>query len=387
MIEENNNVHYLNVGDKKIILVGTAHISHKSVALVKEVIETEKPDAVGIELCPSRYEAMESGDRWKNMNLFKIIREKKTVMLIVNLLLASFQRKLAKQFNITPGAEMKQAINSANELGASIVLIDRNIRTTLLRIINSISFCSKLKLMGSGFGSFLSKEEISQETIDELTNGDQLAGVLDAMDKNSPDIKKVIITERDLYMIEKIRQTSAKKIVAVVGAGHIPGMKKNLTNTVNIEELEIIPPKSKIGTLIKWLIPILIIAMFVGGFIIGGTNTLTELGIIWIISNGLFCLLGAIIAFAHPVTIIASIFVAPITSLNPMIGAGMVCGLIELFFRKPKVKEMERVLDDIETFSGWRKNPITKVLLVVITTSMGSAIGTFVSIKLFADIL
>ena len=384
---DKQNIHNLRIDNQDIILIGTAHISHKSVTLVQEQIAKQKPDAVAIELCQSRYESITKDNKWENMNLWEIIKQKKTTLLIVNLLLSSFQHKLAKKFNIRPGAEMIKAIECAKQNNCQIILIDRDVKITLLRTINSIGFWGKLKLFSNGFGSFFSKEEISQESIDQLTNNDQLVSMLQAMNQNSPKIKKSLIDERDLYMIEKIRQSKAKKIVAIVGAGHTVGMKKNLTTPVDIAELETIPPKRLSSYLIQWTIPLLIATIFIGAWFWGEQKTLQELGIIWIVSNALFCALGAIFSLAHPITIITALVCAPITSLHPMVGAGMICGLIELYLRKPLVKDFNNLLDDVATLAGWRKNTITRILIVMIFTSIGSAIGTVFALHLFTKVL
>ena len=379
---EDDNIHRLKVEDKEVILIGTAHVSHESAELVKKVIEVEKPDTVCVELCEMRYESIKKKDAWRDMDIIKVIKEGKTFMLLVNFLLASFQRRMAKKMDIKPGQEMIQAIDSANEHNMEISVIDRNIRTTLTRTIHNIGFWKKMSLASSSLFSVFDDEEIDEAKIEELKQKDTLELLLEEMGENLPEIKHSLIDERDLYMVQKIRESKGDKLVAVVGAGHVPGMKKNWEAEISIEDLDIIPPKSKIGKIIKWLIPLVVIGIFVAGFYMGDVETLKDQFMIWVYSNAIFSAIGAIVAFAHPLTIIVAAVAAPITSLNPTIGAGMVAGLAEAWFRKPKVADFEQLPEDIQTMKGWWGNGVTRLILVVMLVSVGSAIGTFAALPL-----
>ena len=389
MLQKNNNdmINNLFFEDKEIILVGTAHVSKESVDLVKSVIEKEHPDSVCVELCESRYESIRRQGRWQDTDIIKVIKEKKTFLLLSNLILASFQKRIAAKLDVQPGQEMIQAINSAKEIGAVIHLADRDIRVTLARVWRRMGLFNKLKLLFQLLLSMGEVDEISEEDIEKMKQKDVLEAVLDEVGKSMPAIRKTLIDERDLYLTEKIRQAPGKKIVAVVGAGHVPGIKKNFDKNIDLAALEVTPPKSRSTVLLKWAIPLFIGLMFVYGFFAGGTGVGTDMLIWWIMANGILAGLGATLALAHPFTIISSIIAAPLTSLNPMIAAGWVSGMVETFTRKPKVRDFENLSDDILSIKGFWRNKVTRILLVVLFTNLGSSLGTFVAIPLMARVL
>lgn len=382
------NVDQLRIGEKDIILVGTAHVSKESVQLVTTVIEEEKPDTVCVELCESRYQAVRQKDRWKDMDIIKVIREKKSSLLLSNLLLASFQKKIAEKLDVTPGEEMIKAIEIGEAEGAEIHLADRDIRVTLSRTWRIMGLWNKLRI---SFQMLLSvaggMDEISEEEIEKMKQEDMLEMLLSDVGKSFPVLKHVLIDERDRYLSHKIRTAPGNKIVAVVGAGHVPGIKKYWDTVIDMEALETIPPKGKFSGLLKWLIPLAILLLFVVGFSQGGAEAGKDMVLYWILANGILAGIGAIIALAHPVTILSSILAAPLTSLNPMIAAGWVAGLVEAFARKPKVRDFEQLPEDIISIKGFWKNKITRILLVVVFTNLGSSLGTFVAIPLMVKVL
>ena len=383
----NSDIHYLSFEDKEIILLGTAHVSKESARLVTSVIEEEKPDTVCIELCQSRYQSIRQKDRWQNMDIVKVIKEKKAFLLLSNLLLASFQKKIAKKLDIKPGAEMLSAIETAEKVGAQIHLADRDIRVTLSRIWRVMSLWDKLKILFQLILSAGEIEEISEEDVEKMKQEDMLETLLADVEKTLPVLRNILIDERDRYLAHKIKTAPGKRIVAVVGAGHVPGIKKYWEVNTDINALEKIPPKGMFMRIFKWILPLSILGLFILGFFYGGADTGAHMIIWWIVANGLLAGLGALIAFAHPLTILSSILAAPLTSLNPMIAAGWVSGLVEAFSRKPKVKDFESLSEDILSISGFRQNKVTKILLVVAFTNLGSAIGTFVAIPLMLKVL
>jgi pheromone shutdown-related protein TraB len=378
---------YLSHGDKEIILLGTAHVSRESADLVKSVIEEQKPDTVCVELCSSRYQSIRHKDRWQEMDIIKVIKDKKAFLLLSNLLLASFQKRIAKKFNVKPGQEMIQAIESAEDLGAEVYLADRDIRVTLSRAWRKMSLWSKLKLL---FGIIMSVgeiDDIEEADIEKMKKTDVLEALLADVGKSMPVLRHILIDERDQYLAKKIRSAPGNRIVAVVGAGHVPGIKKIWSSEIDISELETLPPKKKGAGIIKWIIPLFIISLIGYGFYRGGSGAGAHMITWWIMANGILAGLGALIAMAHPLTILSSVLAAPLTSLNPMIAAGWVSGLVEAFSRKPKVKDLERLSEDILTAKGFWRNKITRILLVVVFTNIGSAIGTFVAIPLMTKVL
>jgi len=383
----NHNLTHLKFNEKEFILVGTAHVSKESARLVKSVIEEEAPDTVCVELCPSRFQAIQQKDRWQNTDIVKVIKEKKSFLLLSNLLLASFQKRIAKQFDVKPGEEMITAINTAESTGAQIHLADRDIRTTLSKTWRVMGLWSKVKLVFQLTLSLGQLDEIKEEDIEKMKQQDVLETLLAEVGKSLPALKSILIDERDQYLAEKIRTAPGNKIVAVVGAGHVPGIQKYWDSDIDTRALEQLPPKNKSIGILKWLIPATIVALFIAGFFYGGKEAGTDMIAWWILANGILAGVGAIIALAHPATIITSIVAAPLTSLNPMIAAGWVSGLVEAFSRKPKVKDLERLPEDILSVRGFWKNNVTRILLVVVFTNLGSSLGTFIAFPVIVKVL
>jgi len=387
MINNSNMIHRLDFENKEIVLLGTAHVSKESAQLVKDVIEEEKPETVSVELCESRYQAIRQKEMWQDTDIVKVIREKKSFLLLANLLLASFQKRIAKKLNIKPGQEMIQAIETGEAVGAKIHLADRDIRITLSRTWRTMGLWSKLKLFFQLILSIGEVDEISEEDIEKIKQKDVLETLLADVGKSLPVVKDILIDERDRYLAHKIRTAPGNKIVAVVGAGHVPGIKKYWNADVDINTLDHLPPKGKTFGILKWIIPAAILVLLFSGFFYGGANTGKDMIKWWILANGLLAGLGALIAFAHPFTILSSVLAAPLTSLNPMIAAGWVSGLVEAFSRKPKVKDIENLPEDILSIRGFWKNKVTRILLVVVFTNLGSALGTFIAIPLMWKVL
>jgi pheromone shutdown-related protein TraB len=387
MKDEINNIHSFFFEEKEIILVGTAHVSKESVQLVSDVIEKEQPDTVCVELCEARYQSIRQKDKWLDTDIIKVIKEKKSFLLLSNLLLASFQKRIADKFDIVPGAEMIKAIDAAEAVGADIHLSDRNIRITLAKTWRAMGLWGKIKLLFQLVLSMSEIGEISEEDIEKMKQEDVLETLLADVGKSLPVLKDILIDERDQYLTHKIRTAPGKKIVAVVGAGHVPGIKKYWNAEIDMDRLNHIPPKGKLSGILKWIIPLGIFVLFVLGFYYGGTHAGTDMITWWVLANGILAGLGAGIALAHPLTILSSILAAPLTSLNPMIAAGWVSGLVEAFSRKPKVRDFENLPNDIVSIKGFWKNKITRILLVVVFTNIGSSIGTFVAIPLMIKVL
>ena len=385
--DNSQTVHRLDYDDKQVILVGTAHVSRESAQQVRQVIQEEQPDTVCVELCQSRYQSIRQKERWQETDIVKIIKEKKTFLLLSNLMLASFQKRIAKKLDIKPGQEMIAAVETAEEVGAEIHLADRDIRTTLSRTWRALGLWSKIKLFFQLILSLGEVEEITEEDIEKMKQQDVLETLLAEVGKSLPVLKTILIDERDQYLAQKIRTAPGKKIVAVVGAGHIPGIKKCWKEDVDVLALEQLPPKSKTAGILKWLIPVAILVMFVAGFFYGGAQAGKDMILWWIGANAILAGIGAIIALAHPITIVSSMLAAPLTSLNPMIAAGWVSGLVEAFSRKPKVKDLEKLPEDILSIGGFWRNKVTRILLVVVFTNIGSSIGTFVAFPVIVKLL
>lgn len=385
--KESNDIHRISYNDKEITLLGTAHVSRESVNLVEAVIDEEKPDTVCVELCQSRFQSVMQKERWQDMDISKVIKEKKSFLLLINLLLSSFQKRIADKFDVKPGEEMIAAITKAEENGAEIHLADREINITLSRTWRSMGFFSKIKLMFQLVFSLGNTDEIEEEDIEKMKEEDMLQTVLAEVEKSHPAIREILIDERDKFLCEKIRTAPGNKIVAVVGAGHVPGIKKYLNEDIDIDALNQLPSKGKFGVVLKWGIPLAICALIGWGFFLKGSDAGTEMIGWWIAANGILAGLGAIIALAHPLTVLSAIIAAPLTSLNPMVAAGWVSGLAEAFLRKPKVKDLESLSDDILSVKGFWRNKVSRILLVVVFTNLGSTFGTFVALPFMLKIL
>jgi len=376
----------IRFGNSDITLVGTAHVSQKSVELVEEQILTGDYDCVAIELCEPRHEKITNKSAWKELDIFQIFKQQKAALLLVNLAMAAYQKRLAEKLGVEPGQEMIRAIELATEKNIRLELIDRDISTTLRRLLHKVSFWQKMKIfVGLVAGVFVG-EEIDEEQIENLKKGDMLQSVVEEFSEELPQVKQVLIDERDRFMtgnLIKIAQSedAPKKILAVVGAGHLMGMIPAFDSPpteAEIKEIEIKPPPGKVGPIIGWAIGIIILCFFYIGY-----QKSPELGwqIIstWVLVNGGLSALGAAIAMAHPLSVITAFIAAPITSLNPTIGAGMVVGLVESWLRKPKVEDFESLREDLAHFTLWRKNGVLRVLLIFFGANLGSAVGTYVA--------
>lgn len=385
-MENAKNISRLTCDNKEIVLVGTAHVSKQSAELVEKVIEEEKPDTVCVELCQSRYQSLTRKDQWRNMNLLKVIKEKKAFLLLSNLMLAYFQKKIGQKLDVKPGEEMIRAIQAATSAGAHIHLADRDIRTTLSRTWRLMGLWTKMKLLAQFIASVGDLDDIKEEDVEKLKNKDVLETVLSEIGDSFPEIRRILIDERDQYLTEKIRTAPGQTIVAVVGAGHVPGIEKNWDRSIDMAALEQMPPKGRWAGFIKWGIPTLILALIIAGFFTAGAHAGAHMIKWWILANAVLAGLGAAAALGHPLTVIGAVIASPITSLNPMIAAGWVAGVVEAFIGKPKVRDFERLPDDISTLKGFWRNKITRILMVVVFTNIGSSLGTFVAIPLMVKV-
>ncbi|SJZ45011.1 TraB/GumN family protein [Garciella nitratireducens] len=372
-----NNIYQLNVDGKEILLIGTAHVSKQSAEQVKEMIEQERPDSVCIELDEGRYKSITEQNKWENTDIVQVIKEKRAILLLVNLILSTYQKRMANQFDIQPGQEMIQGIESAKKAGANIVLVDRDIQTTFKRIWRGVSFWGKVKLFFSIILSIFDDEEITEEELEKMKTEDMLTSALNELSSNFPDLKKYLVDERDQHLAQKIKEAPGKKIIAVLGAAHIPGIKEEIFKEHDLKKLTEIPRKPKFSKLIGWMIPLAIILMILSTFSVDTSKGIDQI-ISWILWNGSLSAIGTIIAGGHILSILTAFLVAPITSLNPLLAAGWFAGFTESFIRKPRVKDFKNLTEDISTIKGFWKNRVTKILLVVILANLGSVIGTWI---------
>jgi pheromone shutdown-related protein TraB len=368
-------------------IIGTAHVSRASAEAVKEMAESGDYDTIAVELCQARYDALTAERKWTDLDLYKIIREGKAGLVMANLALSAYQRRIADQFGIEPGAEMRAAAVAAKERDLPLQLVDRDLATTLRRSYANVPWYKRLYLMaGLAFG-MVSSEEIDEEAIEKLKEGDILESTFTEFAEQSPELFEALIAERDRYMAARLREenmdSSGRKVLVVIGAGHMEGMASHLEGGTaspqhERETLDRMPPRAKWPRLIPWAIMVLVLA----GFFIGFSRS-PELGwqlvFFWVAINGGLAALGALLARGHPLTVLSAVVAAPLTSLNPTIAAGMVTGLVESWIRKPRVSDLENLRFDITSLKGWFRNPATRILLVFFLSNLGSAIGTWVA--------
>jgi len=386
-----DNVSILRDGDRTFYIIGTAHVSQDSVEEVRDVIERVKPDTVAIELCPARYEALTDDSRWKKLDIFKVIREGKTLFLLANLAVSSYQRRLGEQLGVKPGAELLMGAETAEETGAHLELVDRDIHITLKRTWGNLGFWDKMKLLGAVFASTFEGGgdddgkpgggTVDRETIESLKDNDQLTEMMEEFARLMPAVKEPLIDERDQYLMSSIEAAPGKTVVAVVGAGHVAGMKRWFkSDAIDRDKLNELPQKKSWTRFLKWIIPGIILAAFAFGITKGEGRTFEEMLWAWILPNSIFCAVLTALVIAKPLSIVTAFFASPITSLNPLLGAGMVVGLVEAWLRKPTVEDAENINQDVQSFRGFFRNPFTHVLVVVFASTLGSALGAWVGL-------
>jgi len=398
----NSNTKTITLTGREFKLIGTAHISRESIEEVKKIISEEKPDMVCVELDQARYNSITQNNNWEKLDLSKVFKEGKGFLLIVNLVLASFQRRLGNELGVKPGEEMKAAIETANEAGIPYSLCDREVHTTLRRAWARCSLWSKCKLLAALLASAFTTEKLNEQEIENLKKNNELDSMMDELAKYLPAVKTVLIDERDRYLASKI-WTSAitdttgsgtpEKIVAVVGAGHMQGMTTHLEKlasgnaTADVSELDIIPPRSFFSKSLRFLIPAVIIGLIAAGFITSGRDIGFAMIKNWFLWNGSLAAIGAAIALGHPLAILVSLLGAPLTSLTPFIGVGILSGLVQLTVSKPRVSDVQDISGDAASLKGWYRNRITRTLLVFFFSSLGSSIATFILIPLMGRLL
>ncbi|SES64532.1 pheromone shutdown-related protein TraB [Nitrosomonas marina] len=376
------------IDQRSITMLGTAHVSKASADKVQELIATGNYDAVAVELCPSRHKAIVNPDAMAKMDLFQVIKNGQASMVAASLALGAFQQRMAEQFGIEPGAEMRVAIKDAQAAHLPVILIDREIGVTLKRIYHNVPWWKRMGLLGGLIHSVISKEKVSAEEIEKLKEGDVLESTFSQFAEDEKDLFKPLISERDEYMaarlIKESRENNYQHILAIVGAGHMSGIQQIISHQqINdpeeaISRLDTQPVSSSWLKYLPWAIVLLILTGFAIGFM-RSPDIGTAMILDWILINGGLSALGAAIAFAHPLTIITAFLAAPLTSLNPTIGAGMVVAAAETYLRRPKVEDFNRLRSDTTSLKGWWNNQVTRILLIFILSTMGSAIGTYVA--------
>ncbi|MCO6430719.1 MAG: TraB/GumN family protein [Deltaproteobacteria bacterium] len=380
------NVDQIDLNGKRIYIVGTAHVSQSSVELVEEVIRKVRPDTVAVELCASRYQSLKDPDRWRNTDIVALIKSGRAYVLMAQLVLASFQKKLGAQFNIKPGAEMLRSLAVAEELDCGTVLADRDVRTTLKRTWSEIGFFSGFKLIMALIISMVTNQKVSEEEIEALKSKDTLSNLMHEFSAKFPSLRKTLIDERDLYLASKIGSAPGSSVVAVVGAGHVPGIKAILGREIDVAALEALPSRGVIGKLIGWSIPLAVVGLVIYGFFAAGSGLSLQMLGAWFWITGLFGAIGSTLALAHPVTIVSAFLATPFATLHPLIAAGWIAGLVEAWLKKPRVSDFECVLQDLGSLKGIWTNRVTRILLIIALTNLLATIGMIWGAKVIAEL-
>jgi len=378
----------VRLGGSELTLLGTAHVSRASADKVRELLQAGGYDAVAVELCPSRHQALMDPDALARMDLFSVIRRSRVYMVVASLALAAYQQRLASQFGIEPGAEQRAAIMVARERRLPVLLVDREIGVTLKRTAGNLSWWKRFGLFSGLLATLLSRDEVTEEEIERLKEGDVLETTFAEFAEDRRDLYVPLIDERDRYMAARLREEIAEqrpeKVLAVLGAGHIEGVAGHLREVpgrdprAELAELDRLPSPQRWPKLIPWLIVVLVLGGFGYGFYQSpglGLRVILD----WVLINGSLSALGAAAAAGHPLTVVAAFLAAPLTSLNPTIGAGMVTGAAELCLRRPSIGDFGRLRRDIATIKGWWRNRVSRTLLVFLFSTLGSAIGTYVA--------
>ena len=364
---------------REIYLVGTAHVSSESIDDVRKTVEMVEPDAICVELCQGRYEAFTRPDVWRQMDVFKVIKEGKAALLLSQLIMSAFYKRIGDRLGVRPGADMLEGVRLARERGVELALVDRDVQVTLKRTWRGLGFWNKLKLLFMILTSAVSEPDIDQQAVDDLKQRGRLDDVMVEFARAFPAVKHTVIDERDVYLAQKIRETEGERVVAVVGAGHVPGIARAIGTDHPLAPMETVPERSLGSRSVKWLVPSLIVAIIGYGFFSAGAAHSLESVSIWVLVNGVLAAAGAALALGHPITVLAAFLAAPVTSLNPTIAAGWVSGLVQAWVKKPTVADLEAMGEVLTAFpKGLWRNPVSRILLVVVFSNLGSTLGTFI---------
>ena len=390
----------INLGEREFTLIGTAHVSRGSIDEVSGIIREEKPDLICVELDDSRYASMTQKESWENLNMVKVFREGKGFLLIANLVLSGFQRRMGAELGVKPGEEMKTALDIAKELNIPFALCDREIQITLRRAWSSCGLWNKSKLLATLISSAFTTEKLSAQEIEDLKNRSELDGMMNELAEYLPKVKETLINERDQYLAAKIwtsaldqdpgAENPIRRVIAVVGAGHLQGIKSHLEKiaageeSADVADLNIIPSRKFLGKALPFIIPLAIVALIVAGFFKAGAKVSLAMLVNWILWNGSLSALGAILALGHPLTVLVAFVGAPIATMIPFFGPGFFSGVTQVSLRKPRVIDAQSIIDDVGSLKGFYRNRITRALLVFFLSQMGGVIGKFISIPTLA---
>jgi pheromone shutdown-related protein TraB len=379
----------LEAGGKKVWIVGTAHVSEKSVKLVEETIKRVRPDAVAVELCKQRRGAILNEKKWEETEISEVVQSGRSHLFMAQILLANYQRRIGDKLGVAAGAEMKAALKAAEGVGAAVELVDRDIKTTLRRAAARLSFGEKFRILSDVVYGIMEGEEVDEKLVEKLKEKDILSEFIEELSKDAPSIKEVLIDERDAYIAGRIAGIRAEKIVAVVGAGHVDGIKKLLEKRdlkTDFKKLETVTEKKSWTRHLTYVIPALFVVILALGFGKGGGKATWDMLASWFVISGGLAAVGAALALGHPLTILTALVAAPFTVLHPAIAVGWVAALVELKVRKPRVLDFKNLMKLNGVWDYWR-NRVTRTLLVMVFSNIGASIGTFFALSRMASLI
>ena len=383
------DVEFLRLRDRDIFLVGTAHISAESVELVHKVIADERPDCVCVELDERRYRALSEKSRWEGLDLREVIKHRQLATLLLNFILSSYQRRLGGKLGVMPGSELLEATRTAESLGIPVALCDRDIRITLRRAWSALSIWDKSKLIASALLGLTAEQQLDEAELRRIRQRDVLSELMDELGRVMPPLRRVLIDERDGYLAQKIREAPGKKVVVVVGAGHVVGMRAALEaeRAIDMHEITRIPEVPTVWKVLGWALPAAILASIASIGLKQGASAASDSMMFWALATGLPAAGATLLAFAHPLTILAAFVAAPFTSISPMIGVGHVTALVQAYINPPRVHEFTSVSEDIAILSLWWRSRLLRVLLVFILSSLGGLVGVWIGgVKILSNL-
>lgn len=387
-----NSVTTLEHGGTKYFVVGTAHVSQRSVEEVRQVIAEVQPDVVCVELCKPRHDALTKDSAFRDLDVFKVVREGKTLYLLAHLALSSYQRRIGASLGVKPGSELLAAVQVANEAGIPVELIDRDINVTLKRTWANLGLWKRSLLLSSllvGWEDDDKGEVVTEQTVENLKEPKALSEMLSELGKAVPEVKGPLVDERDQYLASKMTEAGRgkRKVVAVVGAAHVPGMTQYVGKPIDRAALEQLPPPSLLWQILKWGIPALFLFALIWGWQKSDTTSLAEMMLAWILPTSIGAGVLTLLAGGSILSVISALAVAPIAAIHPLLGTGMVVGVVEAWRRKPSVADCERLPDDVQTLRGFWRNPVTRILLIAVASGIGTAVGFWVGVGWVASLL
>ena len=371
-------------GETTYYLVGTAHVSQRSVEEVKQVIAAVEPDVVCVELCKARLDALTKDSAFRELDVFKVVKEGKTLYLLGHLALGSYQRRLGASLGVKPGSELLAAVDSAKQANTPVELIDRDIHVTLRRTWKNVGIWKRTMLLWSLLAGWGKKgDPVTAETVEDMKEHKALSEMLSELGRAMPEVKGPLLDERDQYMISKLREAGAgkKKVVAVVGAAHVPGMSAQLHAKIDRAVLDRLPPPSLVWRIAKWAVPIAFLGLLVYLWSRDDASSFASTMLAWIVPTSVGAAAFTLLARGRPLSVLAAGIVAPIAKIYPLLRTGIVVGIVEAWRRKPSVVDCEKLPDDTQSLRGFWRNKVTRILIVATMAGLGSLLGFIVGVR------